>query len=124
MAQRILVMYLGNLMELSPRDELFERPRHPYSRALIGAVPEADPNRRIGDHLVALEGEIPSPLNPPSGCVFRTRCPNATPACVASAPDYEAVGPAHTLACHHWRTLTGLTGAGSARCVHNGEQRI
>ena len=106
MAQRILVMYLGNLMELSPRDELFERPRHPYSRALIGAVPEADPQRRIVDSLVALEGEIPSPLNPPSGCVFRTRCPNATPACVGAVPERESVGPAHTLACHHWRTLT------------------
>ncbi len=105
MAQRILVMYLGNLMELSPRDELFSNPRHPYSRALIGAVPKAEPSRRIADSLVTLEGEIPSPLSPPSGCVFRTRCQHATPACVSSVPQPEAVSLDHTLACHHWRLL-------------------
>ena len=106
MAQRILVMYLGNLMELSPRDELFSNPRHPYSRALIDAVPKADPGQRIVDSLVTLAGEIPSPLNPPSGCVFRTRCQHATPACVGSVPPREAISPEHTLACHHWRMLT------------------
>ncbi|MYH33868.1 MAG: ATP-binding cassette domain-containing protein [Gammaproteobacteria bacterium] len=103
MSHRVMVLYLGRLMEIAPRDELFENPRHPYSRALIDAIPEADPDRGPLDTADALPGEIPSALNPPSGCVFRTRCPIATPECARTRPLGERVSASHRVACHHWR---------------------
>lgn len=103
MSHRVMVLYLGRLMEIAPRDELFENPRHPYSRALIEAIPEADPDRGPLDTAGALSGEIPSALDPPSGCVFRTRCPIATPECAHTRPPGESVSASHRVACHHWR---------------------
>ena len=103
MSHRVMVLYLGRLMEIAPRDELFENPRHPYSRALIEAIPEADPGRGPPDMAGALPGEIPSALDPPSGCVFRTRCPIATPECARKRPPGESVSASHRVACHHWR---------------------
>jgi oligopeptide transport system ATP-binding protein len=100
---RILVLYLGRAMERAGCDELFGNPLHPYTRALMAAVPVPDPDREAGRARALVAGEPPSPLDPPSGCVFRTRCPKATALCAEVAPAEEAVSPTHTVACHHWR---------------------
>lgn len=100
MSHRIMVMYLGRVMELGERDQLFSSPRHPYSRALIRSVPLPDPDRPLAEYLVALEGELPSPLAPPSGCVFRTRCPIAKPGCVSRVPELQDITDGHRVACH------------------------
>ncbi len=101
MAQRILVMYSGQAVELSTRDEFFKAPRHPYSQALLKAVPRPDPNLDILESMEPLEGELPSPLNPPSGCVFRTRCPQATAQCVTQSPAIKATSSGAMVACHY-----------------------
>jgi oligopeptide transport system ATP-binding protein len=102
-SHRIMVLYLGRVAELADRRALFREPRHPYTQALIAAVPLPDPElERARRHLV-LKGELPSPLNPPSGCAFRTRCPKATSICAAERPALEATADGHTVACHHWR---------------------
>lgn len=96
---RVLVLYLGRVMEIAPRDALFGKPRHPYTAALLQAVPIADPVRAKARRISPLGGEIPSPLTPPSGCVFRTRCPLAAPRCAQERPALRQVG-ASVLACH------------------------
>jgi oligopeptide transport system ATP-binding protein len=101
MAQRVMVMYLGEVVEMAEREVFFERPRHPYSQALIKSIPEPDPRRKVLESLQPLEGELPSPLDPPSGCVFRTRCPKATPLCVSQAPTLQTLSDKHQVACHH-----------------------
>ncbi|RMF96955.1 MAG: ABC transporter ATP-binding protein [Gammaproteobacteria bacterium] len=101
MATRVMVMYLGRVMEIAPREVFFTEPRHPYSQALLRSVPVPDPKKRISDYLQAIEGDLPSPLTPPSGCVFRTRCPKATPLCVSRRPPLIADGEGRLLACHH-----------------------
>ena len=103
MSHRVMVLYLGRLMEIGRRDELFRNARHPYSRALIDAIPDADPDRRPLDMAHILPGEIPSALDPPSGCAFRTRCPIATSECAQTRPQTEIVSASHRIACHHWR---------------------
>ena len=103
MSHRVMVLYLGRLMEIGRRDELFENARHPYSRALIDAIPDADPDRSPPELAAILPGEIPSALDPPTGCVFRTRCPIATLECARETPPTEIISPAHRVACHHWR---------------------
>jgi oligopeptide transport system ATP-binding protein len=103
MAHRVLVMYLGNVMEIGAGDDFFQRPRHPYSQALLKAVPKPDPEQQFAEQVVPLEGEPPSPINPPSGCVFRSRCPRGTPLCVSHRPSLEPVAAEHAVACHHWR---------------------
>ena len=103
MSHRVMVLYLGRLMEIGWRDELFDNPRHPYSRALIDAIPEADPDGSALDFTGGLPGEMPSALNPPSGCVFRTRCPIATSECARTRPPGEDLSASHRVACHHWR---------------------
>jgi oligopeptide transport system ATP-binding protein len=102
MCQRVMVMYLGHVMEIAPREALFGVPLHPYSKALIGAVPEPDPDRPVTEATV-LEGELPSPMNPPSGCVFSTRCPRVIPHCVSTRPPLEEAGAGRQVACHRWR---------------------
>lgn len=99
---RIAVMYLGNLVELGKADEVYENPRHPYSRALLSAVPQPDPERK-GAKRVVLEGDIPTPLNKPSGCGFRTRCPIARETCAEKIPQLESIDDGHIVACPHWK---------------------
>jgi len=95
---RVAVMYLGRLMELAPRESLFARPRHPYTEALLSAAPIPDPTRQRSR--IVMEGDIPSPIDPPSGCVLRTRCRHATAACAQSVPPLIEAAPGHFKACH------------------------
>ncbi|MEC0209289.1 dipeptide ABC transporter ATP-binding protein [Paenibacillus ehimensis] len=95
---QIGVLYLGTMVEQAPRDELFARPLHPYTQALLSAVPVPDPTVRR--ERIVLKGDIPSPANPPSGCKFHTRCPLAQPVCREQVPDYRDVGGGHYVACH------------------------
>lgn len=98
-SDRILVMYLGRVMELAEARELTREPRHPYTQALISSVPIPDPVAEKARHRPILEGELPSPLSPPSGCVFRTRCPKAQPSCAGDLPVMQDVGNSHFVAC-------------------------
>jgi len=84
LCERVVVLYLGKVMEIGPAQALYAAPKHPYTEALVEASPKPDPDAKRARRL--LQGDIPSPLNPPSGCVFRTRCPYALPACAASVP--------------------------------------
>ena len=96
-SDRVLVMYLGKIVESAPTAELWASPKHPYTRALLAAVP--DPARR--KQAAPISGDLPSPHNPPSGCRFHTRCPLATDLCREKAPDYTLFGKNHAVACHH-----------------------
>lgn len=102
-SRRVMVLYLGRVMELADRDSLYAAPRHPYTQALISAVPIADPDKERAKPRVVVNDDLPSPLNPPSGCVFRTRCPKATEICARVVPTLEWAGTGHEVACHHWR---------------------
>lgn len=101
-SHRIMVLYLGNTMEIADRDTLYSRPRHPYTRALISAVPIPDPVLEKKKQRLVLEGDLPSPLSPPSGCVFRTRCPLAQEICSREKPVLEEIGAGQQVACHFW----------------------
>lgn len=102
-SDRIAIMYLGHLMETGGADEVYSQPKHPYTRALIAAIPEPEPARR-GQARLVLEGDVPSPINPPAGCVFHTRCPHAESICRSEKPGLRDLiatdGPAHQVACH------------------------
>ena len=98
-SDRILVFYLGRVMESAAAHDVVRAPRHPYTRALVAAAPIPDPTVERGRRAVALEGELPSPLAPPSGCVFRTRCPVARPSCAADRPALRDLGDGHFAAC-------------------------
>ena len=97
---RIGVMYLGHMVELAKSTELYRTPLHPYTQMLLSAIPIANPDISAGRRRIRLEGEIPSPLAPPSGCPFRTRCPRASAACADAMPALKEHGPGHFVACH------------------------
>lgn len=99
-SDRVLVMYLGKAVELSSSDDLFERPQHPYTKALMSVVPIPDPELERNKKIELLEGELPSPINPPSGCVFRTRCPKAADICANKTPELKEEITEHFSACH------------------------
>lgn len=100
-SRRIGVMYLGKLVELADSNELIFHSVHPYTKSLISAIPIADPKQSRANKRIVLEGDVPSPLNPPSGCRFRTRCRYATELCAQEEPEFREVSPGHYAACHH-----------------------
>lgn len=116
MCTKIMVMYLGKVVEIATRDELFENPRHPYTKALLSAIRNSRQAGRQAGRLV-LSGEMPSPMDPPNGCAFHARCPWATPRCRKEAPLLEAITATHQVACHYWNDLAEKGSAAQARMV-------
>ena len=99
-SDRIAVMYLGKMVELADAKEIYEHPLHPYTKSLMSAVPQPDPKVARANKRIVLTGDIPSPLNAPSGCPFRTRCPRAVAACAEAMPEFKEVAPGHFAACN------------------------
>lgn len=99
LCQRVAVMYLGRIVEMADSDELFDNPKHPYTRALLAAVPIPDPAVEQGREFRPVKGEVPSPINPPSGCVFHPRCPMAVDRCSKERPVAREIAPGHMVAC-------------------------
>ena len=99
-SDRIAVMYLGKMVEMADAHEIYDHPLHPYSKSLLSAVPVPDPKIARANQRIVLSGDIPSPLNAPSGCPFRTRCPYACDKCAESMPDFQEVSAGHFVACH------------------------
>ena len=100
-SDRIAVMYLGKMVELADANEIYDNPLHPYSKSLISSVPVPDPKVARANKRIVLSGDIPSPLNAPSGCPFRTRCPYADDICAQQMPEFKEVSTGHFCACHH-----------------------
>jgi peptide/nickel transport system ATP-binding protein len=103
---RVAVMYVGKIVEMAPTQDLFATPKHPYTAALLAAVPVADPRHKSGQ--VELKGDVPSPANPPSGCYFHPRCPHAVDVCRTQTPALREIAPGHVVSCHRAEELTLL----------------
>jgi peptide/nickel transport system ATP-binding protein len=103
-SDRVAVMYVGQIVELAPTEPLFTAPKHPYTEALLSAVPKPDP--RLRAQRIVLEGEVADPAHPPSGCYFHPRCPYAAPVCKTERPKLEVVAPGHFVRCHRARELS------------------
>ncbi|WP_376694510.1 ABC transporter ATP-binding protein [Wenzhouxiangella sp. EGI_FJ10409] len=121
-SDRILVMYMGKVMELADRTSIYREPRHPYTRALIESVPIPDPVRERARARRSIQGDMPSPLDPPSGCVFRTRCPFATELCAEKVPELEMLEGGQQVACHHHRDLPPSTAPDDETETADGER--
>ena len=106
-SDRIAVMYLGRMVELADAEEIHAHPLHPYTQSLLSAIPVPDPKIARANQRIVLNGDIPSPLNAPSGCPFRTRCPHATAACAESMPEFKEVSKGHFVACHRVAEING-----------------
>ena len=119
-ADRVAVMYLGKIVELAPRDALYSTPRHPYTEALLSAVPDPDPAIEARIERIILRGDVPSPSNPPKGCNFCTRCPKVMEICREIDPEPRELGPGHIVACHLYND-TGPTGASRNEYNQQGE---
>jgi oligopeptide transport system ATP-binding protein len=112
-SDRVAVMYLGKVVENSATEDLYRRPIHPYTNALLSAVPIPDPKRNAARERLVLQGDVPSPINPPPGCSFHTRCPWATEICATEEPALLEHVSAHIAACHHPRNVEEPAAQGS-----------
>ena len=99
-SDRVAVMYLGRIVELGIRDDVFDRPLHPYTQALLSAIPVPDPDVETRRKRIILKGDVPNPANPPVGCNFNTRCPLAVDICFQEEPECKEYAPGHRVACH------------------------